>query len=123
MEKLLRKPSVTDHELQKVLKKIKKINNYMERDYMAETVMDSLSGIEYTLRPNIYKIHEDRKNELLDVAEQGKIMLCGIVVGTSEIEQLAEETIIPFAKDRQAQAKSGDNKEKAENAKRVTNQR
>lgn len=123
MEKLLRKPSVTDHELQKVLKKIKKINNYMERDYMAETVMDSLSGIEYTLRPNIYKIHEDRKNELLDVAEQGKIMLCGIVVGTSEIQQLAEETIIPFAKEQQAQAKSGDNKEKAENAKRVTNQR
>lgn len=99
LEKVLQKPSVTDSELQKILKKIKKTNNYMERDYMAETVMDSLSGIEYTLRPSIYKVHEDRASELLDVAEQGKVMLYGIAVGADEITQLAKETIIRYAEE------------------------
>lgn len=60
--------------------------------------MDSLSGIEYTLRPSIYKVHEDRASELLDVAEQGKVMLYGIAVGADEITQLAKETIISYAK-------------------------
>ncbi len=102
LEKLLKKPSVTDNELQKVLKKIKKINNYMERDYMAETVMDSLCGIEYTLRPSIYKVHEDQKSELLDVAEQGKVMLHGIAVAADEISEIAKKTIVPYAKEQLA---------------------
>ena len=55
LEKMLKKSNVTDAQLQKVLKKIRKVNNYMEQDYMAETVMDSLLGIESTLRPNIYR--------------------------------------------------------------------
>ena len=45
---MLKKSNVTDAQLQKVLKKIRKVNNYMEQDYMAETVMDSLLGIEST---------------------------------------------------------------------------
>ncbi len=98
LEKLLQKPSVTDSELQKVLKKIKKTNNYMERDYMAETVMDSLCGIEYTLRPSIYKVREDQNSELMDVAEQGKVMLHGIAVAADEISEIAKETIVPYAK-------------------------
>lgn len=33
----------------------------MEQDYMAETVMDSLLGIESTLRPNIYREQDEQK--------------------------------------------------------------
>lgn len=97
LEKLLKKPNVTDGELQKVLKKIKKINNYIEKDYMAETVMDSLMGMEYSLRTSIYQIQDNRNSELADVAAQGKILLYGIAVGADEIIELARETIIPFA--------------------------
>ena len=123
METLLRKPTVTDRELQKALKKVKKVNNYMERDYMAETVMDSLSGIEYTLRPSIYKVQNERKEELLDVAEHGKIILYAITVGTDEIAELARKTIIPYARERQAEADYVDNKEKIGNAKCATDKR
>lgn len=97
LEGLLNKPTVTDGEIQKVLKRIKKINNYIERDYMAETVMDSLMGMEYSLRTSIYQIQEDRNSELADVAAQGKIMLYGITVGVDEIIELARETLIPYA--------------------------
>lgn len=102
LEKLSRKPNVTDSELQKVLKRIKKINNYMEKDYMAETVIDSLSGLEYVLRPSIYQVQEDRSSELMDVAEQGKVMLYGITIAVDEIAELARETIIPYAKEHAA---------------------
>ena len=61
LEKMLKKSNVTDAQLQKVLKKIRKVNNYMEQDYMAETVMDSLLGIESTLRPNIYRNRMNKK--------------------------------------------------------------
>lgn len=105
LEKLLKKPTISDQELQKVLKKIKKINNYMERDYMAETVMDSLLGLEYTLRPSIYKTHEDRNSELKDVAEQGKVMLYGITVGADEIAEIAHDTIVKYANEHTTESK------------------
>lgn len=105
LEKLLKKSVVSDAELQKVLKRIKKINNYMERDYMAETVMDSLLGLEYTLRPSIYKTHEDRNSELKDVAGQGKVMLYGITVGTDEIAEIVRDTIVKYANEHKAEPK------------------
>lgn len=100
LEKLLKKSIISDQELQKVLKRIKKINNYMERDYMAETVMDSLCGLEYTLRPNIYKVNEDRNSELTDVAEQGKVMLYGVAIGADEIATIAHDTIVQYANEQ-----------------------
>lgn len=100
LEKLIKKPVMTDNELQKVLKRIKKINNYMEKDYMAETIMDSLLGLEYTLRPNIYQMKEERNSELQEVAEQGKVMLYGVQVAADEITELVKETIIPYAQEQ-----------------------
>lgn len=99
LEKLIEKSSVKDSELQKVLKRIKKVNNYMEKDYMAETVMDSLMGLEQSMRASIYQMQEDRNSELADVAAQGKVMLYGITVAADEIAELAKETIIPYARE------------------------
>ena len=99
MEKLLKKPSVSDQELQKALKKVKKVNNFMEKDYMAATVTDSLKAVEYALRPLIYQGQEDKESELLDVAEQGKVLLYAIAVASEEIIELAKETLIPYAKE------------------------
>lgn len=101
LEKIMQKPSATDNEIRKILKKIKKVNNYMENDYMARTVTGSLRGIEYTLRPLIYQVQENQKSELLDVAAQGKIMLQGMIVASEEISTLAKNTIVTFAKEEQ----------------------
>ena len=85
-------------EFQKVLKKIKKINTFMEKDAMAETIIDSLKGLEYTLRPSIYKIQENRKDEIDEVTKQGKLMLTGIILGADEIKPIVEETIVSYAR-------------------------
>ena len=97
LEMLVKKASGSEKELQKTLKRIKKINNYMENDYMAETVTDSLKALEYALRPLIYQIQENKDSELLDIAEQGKVMLYSIAVATEEIKALAKETLVPYA--------------------------
>lgn len=100
LEKLMHKATVTDNELKKVLKRIKKINNYIEQDYMAETVRDSLQGIEYILRAGIYQIQEERKDELIEVARQGELMLTAVCAGVDEIISIAKETVIPYAKEQ-----------------------
>lgn len=101
LEKITKKSSKTDNELRKVLKRIKKINNYMEKDYMAETVIDSLKGLEYVLRPLIYQIQEDKSSELSDVSQQGKIMMYSIVAAAQEIADLAHITLVPYAKEHE----------------------
>lgn len=77
--------------------KIKEVNLFMENDAVAETVMDSLKGIEFTLRPLIYQVQEDEKSELEEVAKQGKLMMMAIGVGTDEIVNIVKESLIPFA--------------------------
>lgn len=97
LEKLVKKDSQSEKEMQKTLKRIKKINNYMENDYMAETIIDSLKALEYALRPLIYQSQEDHNEELLDIAEQGKVMLYSIAVAADEIGPLAKDTVVAYA--------------------------
>lgn len=99
LEKLARKTSATDQELAKILKKISKINHYMESDYMAQTVMDSLDGLNYTLRPLAYCMQEDESGELLDVASQGKVLMYAVMVAVDEISGIAKQTIVKYAKE------------------------
>lgn len=87
-------------QFQNTYKKIKKINNFMEKDPMAETVVDSLKGIEYTLRPSIYHTAENRAEELSDIVKQGTLMLKAIAVGAEEIRPLVEETLVAYARDK-----------------------
>ncbi len=98
LEKLAKKSTVSDQELGKILKKIKKMNHYMETDYMARTVMDSLDGLNFTLRPLAYQFQEDKRSELLDVADQGKVLLYAVAVAVDEISLIAEQTIVQYAK-------------------------
>lgn len=121
LEKLVHKPSVTDNELFKILKKIRKINNYIEQDYMAETVMDSLLGVEYILRAGIYQMQEERKDELIEVAQQGELMLTAVCAGVDEIISIAKETVIPYAKEQIAISEK--NSGKNSGSKKTTKQR
>lgn len=98
LEKLSSKKQYTEQELEKLLKQIGKINKYMEDDYMACVVMDSLKGMEFTLRPSIYQTKEDSKDEMLDIARNGEVMLRAVEYASEELIELAENTVISFAK-------------------------
>lgn len=99
LEKLAKKTTISDRELGKILKKIKKMNQYMETDYMARTVMDSLGGLNYTLRPLVYQTKDDQASELIDVAEQGKVLSHAVGVAADEIADIAEHTIVKYARE------------------------
>lgn len=99
LEKAAKRQKVSEKELTKLLKKVKNINYYIEYDYMAEMVIDSLSGVESVIRPSIYKMKDDQKQELLDIAEQGKVLLYSVAVAAEEIADMARDTIVPFAKE------------------------
>lgn len=98
LEKHIKTSSQSEKELQKTLKRIKKANQYMEIDYMAETVTDSLKALEYAMRPLIYQMQESQDAEFLEIAEQGKVMMYSIAVASEEIRGLVKETIVPYAK-------------------------
>ena len=100
LRKLLKK-NASEIQIQKIYKKIKKINTFMEKDEMAETVIDSLKGIEYTLRPSIYHTQDNMKDELSEIADQGELMLTAILRGAGEIKSLLEESILPYAQQQE----------------------
>lgn len=97
LEKLAKKPNLADAQLGKLLKKIKKINNYMGSDYMAITVQESLRGLDLTLRPLIYQTQEEKDSELTDIAQQGKVVLYAVKVAVDELTAIVEKTIVPYA--------------------------
>lgn len=97
LEKLAGKQKLSDAQLGKLLQKIKKINNYMNEDYMAVTVQESLKGLDYALRPLIYRVQDEKNSELLDIAAQGKVVLYGIKTAITELNGIVEETIVPYA--------------------------
>lgn len=97
--KLTKRSSVNPDKLKKIYRKIQKVNTFMEDDAVAETVIDSLKGLEYTLRPLIYQVKEDEKDDINEVAVQGKLMMTAISIGAKELGQIAEETMIPYAKE------------------------
>lgn len=100
LKNITAKQSIDIHQLQKIYKKIKKINLFMEEDTMAETVSDSLKGIESTLRPTIYKVQENQQDEMQDIIQQGELMLTAISYGTDEIKEIVEQTIVPYANEQ-----------------------
>lgn len=97
LEKLARKKQYTQGELEKLLKQIGKTNKYMENDYMAQVVNDSLRGVEYTMRPSIYQTKEDEKDEMLDIAQNGKFMMQAMAYAADELTELSKKTMVPFA--------------------------
>ena len=65
---------------------------------MAETVMDSLKGIQSVFRPTIYQFRDTKDDELNDIAQQGKLMLMTVYHASEELKTIVEETLAPFTK-------------------------
>lgn len=97
IEMSVKKYTISNTELKIYLNKIGELNDYMEHDYMAETVMDGLLGVEYTLRPEIYREHDNEMKEIQDIVEQGKVMFYGIALGAGELMDIVNKTIVPYA--------------------------
>lgn len=107
IQKLIKTESGSKKQLQNAFKKIKKINNFMEDDEVACMVTDSLKGIEYTLRPSIYKIEKNESDEIKEIAEQGKLILEAIVIGAKEIKKILEETLMPYVERQKGENNEG----------------
>lgn len=104
LEKLAKKPNLSDAQIGKLLKRIKKINNYMETDYMAVTVQESLRGLDLALRPLVYQMQEEKSSELTDIAQQGKVVLYAVKVAVDELTAIVEKTIVPYAQEHMQKA-------------------
>ena len=112
LEKMSKNKNYRADELQKLLKQIGKTNHFMETDYMACVVNDSLKGIEYSLRTSIYDKCDETTDEMYDIAQQGKLMLQAEKYAVSELLELAEKTTSAFAKkqrEKNARKKAGTN--------------
>ncbi len=107
LEKLVAGNKTAGKELDKTLKRIKKINHYMETDYMAQMVMESIAGINYLVRPVVYQEEED----LLDVAKQGQDITYCVEIAAAEIRELAENTIVKYAKEHLVEEQEDGKKE------------
>lgn len=100
LQKLIGSHSMNSKQFQNTYKKIKKINTFMENDAMAEMVMDSLKGLQYTMRATIYKVQEENEKEINDIAEQGKLMLTALFFASEELKGIARKELIPFVEKR-----------------------
>lgn len=64
---------------------------------MAQVVNDSLKGIEFTMRPSIYHTKEDEKDEMLDIAQNGKFMMQAMAYAADELMELAKKNMVSFS--------------------------
>lgn len=97
LQKLAENYSGSSKQLQNTYKKVKKINTFMEKDPMAETVIDSLKEIEGALRPAIYQTGKNMYDDFLDIAKHGQLFLYCVIAAADEIRKMAEETIVRYA--------------------------
>lgn len=111
LEKLAGQNKTAGKELDKTLKRIKKTNHYMETDYMAQMVMESLVGLNGSLRPTVYQAADDVKSDFLDIAKQGEVMTYAVEVAAAEIKQIAEKTVAKYAKEHPLEEQADNRKE------------
>lgn len=111
LEKLAVQNKTARKEFEKTLKCIKKINHYMETDYMAAMVMESLVGLNYSLRPVVYQTGKNLRDDFLDMAKQGQVITYGVEIAAEEIRHLAENTIVEYAKEHLGEGQTDCKKE------------
>lgn len=98
LQTLITKDPGDGKEIAETYEKIKETNLFMEKNAMAETVMDSLKGIQSVFRPTIYQFQDKKDDEVNDIAQQGKLMLMTVYHASDELKTIVEETVVPYAK-------------------------
>lgn len=71
LEQLVSKKNYKYDDLQKILKKIKSVNIFIEKEYLTDLIMDGAKQEEFLIRSNIYRFEEDEQKNLLESAKMG----------------------------------------------------
>lgn len=85
LEKSVSKENYSLKELKKLLKKIKSMNETLEKNSLAMLIIDGLAGVEYTLRASAYQFQGDEKKDLIESAKSGQHYLESIKIAINEV--------------------------------------
>ncbi len=96
LEKLVLRPGYSTVELKKLLKKIKKMNQDLDKDEEAALIMDGLRGVEYTLRTQMYSFQNDSQKDLIESARIGYKFMYSMQVVLQEMAPVFEEVAAYF---------------------------
>ena len=96
MLELCKKQDFSVSQFTKLTKKIEKINNFMNTDMTALFTMDSLKGLEYTMRATMYHTKENENDERISIAKDGILILEYVLKCADILLELAENTVGSF---------------------------
>lgn len=85
LEKCVEKEDYSLNEVKRLLKKIKKINQFVEQSRLAMLIVDGLQGVEYTLRVTAYQFCEDERKNLIESAKAGQRFLESMEIAINEV--------------------------------------
>lgn len=78
LEQYSKKQTDDSKELQKILKKIKNVNTFMEEEQLTDLIMDGVKQEEYMIRTTMYKFDDDEQKNLLESAKMGLRLMEGM---------------------------------------------
>lgn len=96
-----------EEEYCKLVKRIEKVNTFMNEDRNALFVQLGLEGLNFIMRMGIYESEEDEKDEIMQIAKQGRILNLYI---KHEAKKWIEETK-KYIKEREIKVSEDDIKE------------
>lgn len=85
LEKFVTKGNYSVEELKKLLKKIKGLNDLLEKNRLAMLITDGLKGVEYTLRVSAYQFQNDERKDLIESARVGQRFLESMEIAIDEV--------------------------------------
>jgi hypothetical protein len=94
---LVSKDGYSQVELKKLLKRLKKINQELDKDEEAALIMDGLRGVEYTLRTQMYSFQDDQQKDLIESARIGYKFMQSMQVVLLEMKPVFQEVADYFA--------------------------
>ena len=68
-----------------ISRRIKKINEFLDKDFTAQFVMDNLQGIEYTFQATTFIMNGDDRDERIVAAKEGIYLLRCILFAADEL--------------------------------------
>lgn len=71
LEQIAKKDNYNSKELKKVLKKIKKVNDFVEEEYLTDVILDGVKQEEYLIRTTVYKFDDNEQKNLLESSQMG----------------------------------------------------
>ena len=91
LEKSANAKKLDGNNIKKIIKRIEKVNKFIEEDPLAYMMTESLRGVEYTLRAGMYQDKQDEREEIRESAKMGYFFLKTMVRAVDEMMPLYKE--------------------------------